>query len=205
MKAWDAFLPRVMPDVPGCPSFTVEEAIRQAAIDFFHESGAWLAAGTAVLASTAAGQAGYAVTVPDNTGIARLRAVWVGSEEVEVLLPGEELDIAPGERAEQWRVGLTSPTTIQLSPAPLQGGQQITAAVAYEPTEAAEGIDDVLFARWRTAIEAKAKTLLLAQPGEEWTQPLALSLHEGIYQREVMLASNSVGPVRRRPLRVKGW
>ena len=127
MKTWDAFLPRVMPDVPGCPAFTVEEAVIEAAIQFLRDSGVWISAGVVTLATTVAGQASYAVTVPENAGIARLRAAWVGDEELEVLLPGEELDRAPGVRAEEWRVGLASPTTIVLSPAPLLGGQQITA------------------------------------------------------------------------------
>lgn len=211
MRAWSEFIPNVMPFVPGCPEFEVENRLRNAAIEFCERSRIWRARDVTLVTTTVAGQSAYNVTgLPVHAGLCHLFVAWKGSnerDEVPVLIEGEADDIEPtAAPSDTFGVMLTSRSTLRLLPAPASPGLVVRGSVAYCPTDNADGVPNALFVEWREAIEKRAIAELMLQQGKPWSSGDAMG-HMARADKLLDEASNKAGPVNRpgHGLRVRSW
>ena len=125
MKPWRDFLPVMMLQLPGCPEFVVEDAVRAAAIEFCDRTRVWKVEAVQ-LATTIAGQGLYYVTNnPTDAGLSHLHVAYAGEREIEVAGPGSSDDYFPGRADSRFRIQLAGRASIFLSPDPLEGGQAL--------------------------------------------------------------------------------
>ena len=199
---WASFAPLMTMRLPGCPAFSLEDACRWAAIEFYRTSRAWREAKT-TLTTTVAAQANYTITNTAGQEMCGLPAVWVNDVEVGETLPGAANDHYIGEKSDTFTVGVTGGTTITLTPPPVSAGLVIDAEVAYQPTESSTGIPDYLFYKHREAIVEKALAELMKQKNKDWSDPNMAILCEAKYNIKANTFSSDNGPLRRTPLRVR--
>jgi hypothetical protein len=211
MRAWSEFIPNVMPFVPGCPEFEVENRLRKAAIEFCERSRIWRARGVTLVTSTVAGQTGYTVpSLPVHAGLCHIFVAWRGTDErdeVRVLEESDADDIEPTAAASRdFGIMLTSRSTLNLLPPPDSAGIVVRGSVAYCPSDDADGVPNALFVEWREAIEKRAIAELMLQPGKPWSSGDAMG-HMGRADKLLNEAANKAGPVRRagHGLRVRSW
>lgn len=205
MKKWADFLPAVMLHLPGCPEFTVEDALRTAAIEFCSRTRVWRGR-QVTLATTVAGQPDYSILDnPEDAGLNHIQVAWVGDREIGTGTPGDDIDSFPGETNTDYSVELIGRATIRLNPAPKLDGEVVKATVSYAPTEVAYGIADALYFRWHEAIEKKAMHDLMIQVNKPWSNPNMAVFNRDRWERLRDEAANSAGPVRRQGLRVTPW
>jgi len=172
MATWSDFLPRVMPDVAGCPIPRAESAIRDAVIEFCQKTRVWK--DVVPFETDADYREGY-VAVPSTS---RLVAVLSLIEE------GVETDIPEGlhiraDRANLWF--LDEQETIS-----------IEALVALRPKETTTSCPDFIFNDHAETIAFGAKARLLYGPKDSWASPqLAVVAHQmfqkGIVQERIRI------------------
>ncbi len=209
MREWADFIPQVALYLPGCPSFTIADAVRDAAIEFCERSRAWNAE-RVTLGNTVAGQRDYSLTTnPVAVGLCHLSAAWIGGIEIAPLNPGDAEDSEPAATAaaRDCRIKLTGRASFRLVPAPTSSGDVVIANVAYAPTDAAPGIPEFIAREWHEAIERRAIAELMLQPDKPWSSATA-GIHMARFDKLLAEASNLRGGPVRRPgmgLRVRSW
>lgn len=203
MKAWSAFYPDVLIELPGAPLPLVDHWLRNAAIEFCERSKAYRLDLAAL--DTVAAQMGYAVTPPDGLEPIEILSVTYDGEPLTVQAPG-----ALSDRYGDWQAEVGTPeyftqqdgATLLLVPAPADAAVaalKIKAAVKPSPT--ATGIDDWLFSRWRTAIASGCKAHLLLMADKPWSNPDRATLNAGRFEEAIAKATGDAnnGFVRATP------
>lgn len=203
MAPWAAFVPDITNYVVDCPHFTIEEAARTAAIDFFQWSRVWRATTVVTLATTVANQAAYTVTPPAGAELAGLPVAWLNGKEIKEARAGRQYDYKPGETGTTHEVLVTGGTTILLIPPTVTAGLVLTGFPAYQPTEAATTLDDALFHSYKRTIRELALSYLKAMQGKPWSDPAAATGHMKAYMAASGYEGMNAGPVRRNRLRTK--
>ena len=92
---FSSLLPEVMLHLPMALEFDVEYRLKQSARDFCRRSYAWRQPNTELL-TTVAGQTSYDADLGFATEVAAVLSAWNGTTEIDVELPGEADDSAPG-------------------------------------------------------------------------------------------------------------
>lgn len=202
MKLWSAFYGNLSPYLTDCPDFTMEQAVRTAAIQFYQDSRAWRVRNVA-LGVTVAGQALYTLANnPTDADLTGLPAIWLDGTEVQELRPGAPDDSAPTDTGDDLMIGVEDSTHIRVTPLPVTAGMAMVATAAYCPSEASTGIDDELYKlHWRS-INKLALSKLLMQPNKPWTDKQLAARMDVEYTIEATSRAGDAGP-RRNPLRVK--
>lgn len=174
-KAWDAWLPDVLPHVAGCPSVLARHEIKRAAQAFFRDSFAWRSALDPV--SVDAGEPEMRV-LSDTSGteIVRIEQAALGSSELTPLSLGAVKENIGPDWATQTgtpeAVTATTPATIRLVPYPIEAiADQLLLTVSLMPSDAATGIPDELYTRYREIIADGAKSRLMLIAGQPWANP----------------------------------
>lgn len=175
MKAWSAFYPDVLPELPGAPDIVVDHWLRNAAIEFCERSRILIE--DLDPESAVVGQGEYDL-VPD-----------VGRDIVEVIdvsyngvaLRPRSVDYLENTYGGDWgaRLGVPDCYTqltadkLLLVPAPSAAlTDAIKIKVALKPSATATGIDDWLFIKYRFGIAAGAKAKLMSMAGNvPWKSP----------------------------------
>lgn len=206
---WNAFLNKVRMHVTA-PEPVLEQAVKLTAIEFLRDTLTWRVENV-TLPTTVVGQRDYTVTNnPSNAALVAICAAWNGTEEVGVEIPGESDDVSYSDTGSDWTVGVKGATTIRFSPAPSAAGVVLKATCAYAPLEAATGIEDDLYYRFREALEAGIVSRLKLQRGstqdpKPWYDPAGAMPWRMDYDRLCLQFSSATGPVRRRRLHVAQW
>lgn len=204
MVAWSAFYPDVLPELPWAPDPAVDQWLRNAAIEFFDRSKAYVVDLDA--ADAVANQMAYDLDLPSYTDLV---------EVVAVVVSGNPLDPASPQflagKFGDWSAEVGTPDYytqqsmdgLLLVPAPsASAAAAIKIKAAVKPSHAAPSIENWLFVQWRQAITAGAKAKAMAEEGKPWSNPdgamLNLSLFEGAISRATTLAANGFGRARPR-------
>jgi len=171
--ALTAFLPGIVPNIPGCPRNTFLSAIRDACIKFCDES--WAIRETLAAFDVTSGTQEYTLASAD-TG---RKVLGIVSYQYN----GRNLD--PKTQAELdvidqgWRQADAGTPFYYYSPAPgilglnrepdetITGGQQVVVAVG--PTQTATVVDTRLYTEWKEAIERGAMMILKDIDGKSWS------------------------------------
>lgn len=197
-RLWADFVPAITLELPGCPQFTMENAIKRAAIRIYRNTRAWRVDDVTIVAATVVGQRDYTVTNPADTLLVGLPAIYANGDEIDELPEQEIGDNLPTDTDSTWRVGVKDSVTVQVVPAPDAAGVAIVATVAYMPADTATGIDEQLFIKHHEAIEYLAMHLLMRQTGKSWSNPREAEENRLRANREISRISTMAGPMRRR-------
>lgn len=210
MKLWSAWLPDLLPHVPGCPTVVAEHELRRAAQAFFQQTRAWQVILPAV--AVAANQAEVDVTPTDTTlDLVRVQAAAYDGKPLGKQT-AEDLD---AEFSDDWTahtgtpgdyIQLT-PNVLRLYPVPTVAattGVKVRAAVA--PSHTSTGLPDDLADRFWDEMHAGAKARLMLYPGKPWTNTELAAVYGQAFTNMVATATAAAARAygqARIPARVK--
>jgi len=165
------WLPYVQVNVPDCPKALIVEAIRQKVIEFCQRSlflrqeldGFY----------TVADDNEYDLSPPVDNNIAQLLMLKVNKRELE---PKTQDDLE--EIYQEWRDQSGEPSyfflkntnTAILVPKPI-GVYPVRILVALKPTQAAQGVDEIIFEEYKDAIKHGALAYLMLMAEKTWSNP----------------------------------
>jgi len=165
------WLPYVQVNVPDCPKALIVEAIRQKVIEFCQRSlflrqeldGFY----------TVADDNEYDLSPPVDNNIAQLLMLKVNKRELE---PKTQDDLE--EIYQEWRDQEGQPSyfflkntyTAILVPKPI-GVYPVRILVALKPTQAAQGVDEIIFEEYKDAIKHGALAYLMLMAEKTWSNP----------------------------------
>lgn len=198
---WADMRSRVLRKAPECPNFRLDDALKEAAGEFFETSKVWRSS-RGTLLTTVASTLAYAYTAPTNAEVHCVISAWDGDEELDVALPGEQDDADATTTADDFMVGARPTDTLYITQIPTTASNVITGVLAFKPSVAAVGIPTAAWNRWAEAISCGAAAMLVTEPRKPWSEPGSYQLLRGMFDGGIRQASNSAGPVMRRPLRV---
>ena len=191
---YEAFLPEVMPDLPGCPEPMVINAIRNAAIEFCERSWAWRVDLDPI--DAIANQAVYDLSPPNSSVVCHVIYVDFMGKQLFPATPDQLNDIWRG-----WRtVKNVQPTyfflpdqrTIQLVAAPSAATvAAVNMTVALKPTRTSKGLETVVYEEYAEGIAHGAKARLNAQINKEWTDKELSVYHNSMFMESYGMANLS--------------
>ena len=217
MASYDAFLPYVLPDTPGCPEIAAIQAIRSATIDFCERSLILQRDHDPV--TIVKGIVDYDFDPPiANTLVTKLMRAWFERDEVEVVAPDMVGDVTVYNSLFADANPMTGKTkqiiqkderTFSVLPKPDKTYQNaLTMRVALKPTRASTTCEDVLFEDYAEFIAHGAKARLCMTPGKPYTNPEVAALGNVMFtqgvnralQRAVRGHTRAALAVRLRPI-----
>lgn len=201
----EAFLPFVLPHVPGCPVVAAKQAIVSAAIEFCERSRVWQTVPSTSTLDVVANQSAYAVPVPAEGNSAMVLELWLDGR---LLTPLSHQDLQ-GRFGVNWLTVTGSPIhytqfdqdAVILVPKPvagLTGGLLLRAC--FKPARTAATLPAILFNQYVEGVAAGAVLRLLLTPGKPWTQPELAGPNAEQYNAEInrAMADSAHGFVRSR-------
>ena len=211
MALWSEWTSDVAIDVPGCPSPTIEQAVKQTAIDFLERTH-WLQRTAAPIDITGgAGSRAFAspVIATGETVLAILKA-WHFDNEIDVYGPSDVEDEWP-----DWKTRTGDPECIVMErkdgyyvvPAPVATqSAALRLKVAVGLLDTATGVDDAVRVFWRDAIGSGAKARLMFMAGKPWSSPDYAGTHQAVYMAGVHGATiSAIRTPARRPLKTRPY
>lgn len=165
------WLPYVQVNVPDCPKALIVEAIRQKVIEFCQRS--LFLRQELDSFYTVADDNEYDIPTPVDTTIAQLLMLKVNKRELQ---PKTQDDLE--EIYQDWRDQLGEPKyfflkntyTAILVPKPM-GVYPVRLLVALKPTQAAQGVDEIIFEEYKDAIKHGALAYLMLMAEKTWSNP----------------------------------
>jgi len=190
---WSAFYPDVLPDLPGAPAPMVDHYLRNAAIEFCERSKAWVVDLAPV--DAVAGQMKYVLPLPIDTELAEIQEARFSSNRITPKAPAF-LVAQHGNWATEVGTPIhythESTDSILLIPAPADtaiGAIKIRATI--RPALNAAAIDDWLYSRYRFAIAAGCKALMMVMANKPWTNADLAVVNAGIFESTVTKATGA--------------
>lgn len=183
---WSAFFPELLTFAPGCPDPLAEAKVRQAAIEFFRRTRAWvewLDPSTSV-----AGLVEYDFDLPTGADVARVeRATLDGNPIVIASFRDASHDASRQELAEQ---GLLSRDlkTFRLGRS-VAAGLSLQVQVALIPSRTATGLPDDLFEKYVDDIVRGARAKILSIPGTDFYNPDMSMLEQSAFGSSIAARS----------------
>lgn len=180
MKDISTFYPLIEPYVIGCPVPLMNQAVLRSAIEFCRRTNAVQEIGTQdITADTTE----YDIDVPTSSQLTCIVGVWVGGKKIDPVATdsvesgtamrgniGQD-EVPPGNSTCYYQ-RLPSDSVIYLWPSPtdtITDGLAIKAA--FEPTQAATSLADVLWTYHADAIAYGALAYLMSLPGQSFSNP----------------------------------
>lgn len=198
---WADMRSRVLRKAPECPGFRLDDALKEAAQEFFETSKVWRSSRDTLL-TTVADTLDYAFTAPTNAEVHCVVSAWDGDDELDVALPGEQDDADQTTTTDVFKVGARPLDTIYITQIPTTAGTVIKGVLAFKPSTAAVGIPTEAWKRWGEQIACGAAAMMVTEPGKPWSNSNTYQFLRGMFEDGIRDASNSAGPVMRLPLRV---
>jgi hypothetical protein len=185
------FLPRLLPDLPGCPSAAVKQALIDAAKEFLTESQVWNEVQDPT--QIVSGVQEYSLDAPDSSArcidVRAIYAPWMprGSLIGVTLAQIARDDPAWAERTGSQPVYYTRAfdfSNYRVFPMPtnVPAGTQVRVHGVYTLTDAATKLPDDIVTRYGEAIASGAKQRLMVQPGKTWSNDKLAVFHLGRFE-----------------------
>lgn len=193
MKAWTAFYPDALPELPEVPLPVLDHHLRNACIEFFTKSKAYVVDLSAI--DTVASQMAYALALPQDTAIVEIRTVKLSGNPLT--LKGHSF---LSQKFGDWEAEIGTPEyytqqsldEVMLVPAPdTSGTGALKVKAALKPSASAPGVADWIFERWRVAMAAGAKAALMAEANKPWSNPERVALYQGVFDSALDDASSA--------------
>lgn len=171
MRAWEEFMPDVLPEVPGCPEIEAEHAIKRAAQEFFKTTHVWRLWLDDV--TTLADEIEYDIELePESNLVRTMRATLDGREilcTTTAALPADWKTNTSGIRD---CIHTVDRTTLILLPPPA-ADLILKVEASLSPSDHAGGVDDTVFDNHAEDIARGALARLMTKTGRPFTNPFA--------------------------------
>lgn len=186
---WSELYNRILVHVPGCPEPTIEDAVRQTAIEFCRESKIWEEQLDSVY--PVSGISRYEIGIPEESAVVSLASAIQGKTAIEV-----------GEK--YWpSINVFGLLHFESIPDPDKGPLEIRAIL--RPAEDSTGIPDKIGRDYATALIHGAIAELQSMPNKDWSAPNMVGYHQNIFNSRLSDArlsratGNSESPIRVTP------
>ena len=164
MQSLEKFLPRLLPQVPGCPHPLALQSLLDSAIEFCEETGAIQV--TCELQPIEVGVPDYDTDTPVGTEIARLLSVTVRGRALHLAAHPPH----PGDGGHPRIAYVNEDGGVSLFPTPGPDSDgNIAIRLCTRPTRDAKSLDNMLYSKWLEAITAGALYRLASTPGQPFT------------------------------------
>jgi hypothetical protein len=193
MKPWLDIVDYYMGDVSGCSLTTVSAALRNAAQEFCARTKVWRKDLAPI--TTTASQETYAVPLAAGEELVKVLAAKLNGHEIDTLLYEHAWSGARG-------IILTSAHEVKLQPA--VAGQLVLRAVL-QPSNAALGLEDTIYAKYARSIAHGAKAELFGASNKVYSDPAAAAIAQTRFddaiRKGIVDAARAYGtaPLRVRP------
>lgn len=190
------FRNNILPDVPGCPFFTIDKAVRDAAIKFCED--------THIL------EKAFEIEDIDYTGISasdndsltfdlttyftdyipiKITQFQVDGADFEgqkKILLNDNSNLTGIQIKSTYFFNFPTTTTMKIFPfTDIDANFDLFINLAVKPTSTVATLDDILYEDWRDAIEAYAKYILQKTPKKPWTDLEHAAINKKYYQGEM--------------------
>lgn len=186
MKTFDEFLPYILPFVPGCPTPTAYQELRNSAIEFCEQT--TVIQVTSEVPSVSL-QSAYTFPAQTEQQPCRLLEAFYGKRELGIA-PTDQVGDSPalvgdagtGEQTfgDPVAAFLRAPAAAQIAVAPVPKTPLSSAyfvfRVALRPTRAATSLADELFDNWVVPVAAGAIARLRGYPGQMFTGDASMAM-----------------------------
>lgn len=205
---YSLWLPSVQVNVPGCPRPMVIEAIRSKVIEFCQKTRFWRAELDGFY--TVADDEEYEIDVPSDSTIADILVIKVNNNELVPKTQDEVEELySPGS---DWRESsgvpdcffLRDTSTAVFVPIP-DAAYPVRITVALKPTQASQGVEEIIFEEHKDTIMHGALAYLMQMPEKTWSNPNLSIFHDGKFTAEIPKAKRKAekGFSLRKTFRVK--
>jgi hypothetical protein len=175
------FLPYVQPELPGCPTPTIQARLASVLDEFCRNTLCWTQWMEPV--GLTAGASEYEVDA--DAPVYLLMSAACDGQQMELT---SEADLRFELQSWQGRTS-TRPTkcfmrsdgVLMVSPTPSESGGVITGQLALIPRRPVTSIDDQIARHYVDGIASGVLARLMAMPGAEWSLPAAVAYHEARY------------------------
>jgi hypothetical protein len=175
--ALSAWLPYVLPELPGCPRSLAIQHIRETLVDFCHRSRQWryFAAEVPIII----GQEAYDLVIPEKVEVVQFETVRLDGVRIN---PASQSDAFS-------RVSVAGPAysrfrnRVLLQPSPRRvpkTGLQVS--MSLKPTHDRLSVPSVFFEDWRGVIACGAIATLKELPERGWTDLVGAAMKRAAYQ-----------------------
>lgn len=187
MKLWSAFLPEILTVAIGCPIPLAEAKLRQAAIEFFQRTRAWVEWLDPV--TSIEGSIEYDLDLPTGSDVARVEKSTVDGKPIGIASYYD----APYDwtRLDLASQGLVSRDlkTFRLGQA-VAAGLTIQVQVALTPSRTSTGIPDDLYDKYVDDIVHGARYRVLMTPDTPFYKPDLAGIEKALF--EAAIGANAV-------------
>ncbi|MCK5614883.1 hypothetical protein KAR91_74160 [Candidatus Pacearchaeota archaeon] len=193
------FARMVLPEILHCPSFTVEDSVRQTIIDFSEQ--AWIFSKSfnvtvesadinADLNDSVDIDVGEYVTDKIPVAVDEFRINGTSWKLKHLNLENESSYIQYLREADTKIFSFPDNSTLRVHE--VTAGQELYFKVVYKPTYQITEIDDVMYNDWLEAIVSGTKMRLMAIPNQPWTNSKMVGYYMGVYRRNISKARRSM-------------
>jgi len=185
VKYSDLFL-YVLSEVPGCPEFTAERAIRDACIDFFGRTDLWRADPLSLICL--AGITDYELESPTGTEPNHVKQVLRAGRPLEQMMFEDAFSlIEQSERSAPSFWTQTDNGTLMLGPKPA-AKETLKVLYTLKPTTSSTSIPDTHGLEWREVLVSGALFRLQMMAGSPWANGGGAQANNAIYEDGVKAA-----------------
>ena len=174
-KAWETWLPDLLPHLPGCPVLIVIHELRRAAQAFFARTRSWNITLDAV--PVIAGTTELIIVPADTTiDLVRVSELWYDGKQIYL----ETADTMAGLYGDNWQLHTGTPSRfiqetpgqVRLYPIPeTDATSGLVARIAAMPSDTAIEIADNIAVLYQDELTIGAKSRLMLYPGKPWSNP----------------------------------
>lgn len=196
MAAYESFFPNILPEVPGAAEMLVENAVRNAAIEFCEKSLILTRDHDPI--TVLPNIVDYDLEPPTGYLVIKVQKAWLENQPLHPMAPDLVKEAATYNRLfSSYQAGPTTPThylqkderTISVWPLPdKKYANGLTLRVALKPTRTSTSIEDVIFEDYAEVIASGALYRLMASPGKAYTNPDLAVVHKSLFEQGVNTA-----------------
>lgn len=189
MKYSDLFV-YVLSEVPGCPEFTAERAIRDACIDFCARTDIYRAEPQLLVISS--GITEYELDAPTGTEPNHVKAVLrKGKPLTKMTYEDAYMLVEQSDRSPPQYYAQYDNANLLIGPKPSER-ESLKVLYSLKPTASSTSIPDTIGLEWREALISGALFRLQMMAGQTWINPNAANANSQIFERAVGKAMRQV-------------
>lgn len=184
------FLLYVIPEVPGCPDFVAERAIRDAVIDFCIKTDVYLYGPEPLPVVTGVNE--YDLDVPAGTEPNHIITIHrEGRPLTKLTYHDAIMRVASGSRSAPSYYSQKDNTSIYIGPTP-EENETLQILLSVKPTASSTSIPDTIGLENREAISAGTLYRLQMMAGQPWTNGGGAQTNKMLYDRAVAATMRQV-------------
>ena len=185
---WSAFRPEVMVYATGCPIPLADMKLRQAAIEFFRRTRAWVEWLEPVTTANA-GLTDYDLDTPVDAEVVRIEQATIDGKPLSVVSSRDVAQDWESQPMNDLQLVSRDLKTFRLGGLPI-AGRVIRVQASLIPSRSAKGLPDDLFDKYLDDIAHGARHRILSIPGTTFYNPDLFMVEKAAF--EASIASKSV-------------